>query len=126
MDAAAAGAAVLGPDDVLPGVVDVVTEGKVEAVFEKMVVGDSARSIELHHVRDLEHSDGMILAFLPKEKILINADLYVPPAPGAPAPTVTGGMRTLQLNMKKLGFDVTQHVRDRVGVHHTLRATARQ
>jgi urease subunit gamma/beta len=41
MDAAAAGAAVLGVDDVLPGVVDVVTEVKVEAVFDdgtRMVV----------------------------------------------------------------------------------------
>ena len=41
MAAAAAGAAVLGPDDVLPGVVDVVTEVKVEAVFDdgtRMVV----------------------------------------------------------------------------------------
>ncbi len=41
MEAAAAGAAVLGPDDVLPGVIDVVTEVKVEAVFDdgtRMVV----------------------------------------------------------------------------------------
>lgn len=41
MQAAAAGAAALGPDDVLPGVVDVVTEVKVEAVFDdgtRMVV----------------------------------------------------------------------------------------
>jgi urease subunit gamma/beta len=40
-EAAAAGAAVLGPDDVLPGVTDVVTEVKVEAVFDdgtRMVV----------------------------------------------------------------------------------------
>ena len=39
--AAAAGAMVLGPDDVLPGVVDIVTEVKVEAVFDdgtRMVV----------------------------------------------------------------------------------------
>ncbi|MEP7203145.1 MAG: urease subunit gamma [Ilumatobacteraceae bacterium] len=41
MDAAAAGAAVLTPDDVLPGVPDVVGEVKVEAVFDdgtRMVV----------------------------------------------------------------------------------------
>jgi urease subunit gamma/beta len=41
VDAAAAGAAILGPDDVLPGVLDVVTEVKVEAVFDdgsRMVV----------------------------------------------------------------------------------------
>ena len=41
MAAAAAGAAVLGPDDVLPGVTDIVREVKVEAVFDdgtRMVV----------------------------------------------------------------------------------------
>jgi urease subunit gamma/beta len=39
--AAAAGASILGPDDVLPGVLDVVTEVRVEAVFDdgsRMVV----------------------------------------------------------------------------------------
>ncbi len=34
LDAARAGASVLGPDDVLPGVIDIVTEVKVEAVFD--------------------------------------------------------------------------------------------
>jgi urease subunit gamma/beta len=41
MDAARAGASVLGADDVLPGVIDIVTEVKVEAVFDdgtRMVV----------------------------------------------------------------------------------------
>src|SRR3954447_8127494 len=41
MDAAAAGAAVLGHDDVLPGVADIVREVKVEALFDdgtRMVV----------------------------------------------------------------------------------------
>ena len=52
----------------------------------------------------------MLMAYLPKEKILINADLYVPRDPGAkPAPPTTG-MRTLYLNMKKLDLDVAQHV----------------
>src|SRR3990170_3006835 len=40
-EAAAAGASVLGPDDVLPGVTDVVTDVTVEAVFDdgtRMVV----------------------------------------------------------------------------------------
>lgn len=41
IEAAARGASVLGPDDVLPGVIDIVTEVKVEAVFDdgtRMVV----------------------------------------------------------------------------------------
>jgi len=56
------------------------------------------------------HVDGMLMAYLPKEKILINSDLYVPPQPGAAPAAPTAGMRTLNLNMKKLKFDVTQHV----------------
>jgi urease subunit gamma/beta len=42
-DALAAGRAVLGPDDVLPGVADVVTEVSVEAVFD-----DGSRLVVVH------------------------------------------------------------------------------
>ena len=40
------------------------------------------RSIELYHVDGLNHSDNMLIAYLPKEKIVINADLYGPPPAG--------------------------------------------
>jgi len=33
---------------------------KVEGVIEKMVIKDEARSLELHHVMNLDHSDGML------------------------------------------------------------------
>jgi hypothetical protein len=52
----------------------------------------------------------MLMVYLPKEKILINADLYSPPAPGAPPPTLTAGIRTLYRNMLKQKLDVAQHV----------------
>jgi hypothetical protein len=52
----------------------------------------------------------MLMAYLPKEKILFNADLYSPPAPGAPPAAPTASMRTLQQNIKKLKLDVLQHV----------------
>jgi len=52
----------------------------------------------------------MLVAYLPKEKILFNADLYSPPAQGAPPPAApTAAMRTLQLNMAKWRIDVEQH-----------------
>mgnify|MGYP003351869027 CR=1 FL=1 len=95
----------------------------------KYVVSDDERQMQVWHVQDMayeigesyikvpgpsvargNHSADMLMVYLPKEKILINADLYVPPAPGAPPAPPSGGMRTLQLNMKKLGFDVAQHV----------------
>ena len=49
---------------------------------------------------------------LPKEQIamLINADLYSPPARGAVLPTPTAAMRTLYQNMRKQKLDVAQHV----------------
>jgi hypothetical protein len=52
----------------------------------------------------------MLMVYLPKEKIMINADLYVPPEPGAKPTPPTAGMRTLALNMKKLGLDAERHV----------------
>ena len=50
------------------------------------------------------------MAYLSKEKILVNADLYSPPAQGAPMPTPTAGMRTLYQNMRKQKLDVARHV----------------
>ncbi|MGE3843391.1 MAG: hypothetical protein AB7I50_17610 [Vicinamibacterales bacterium] len=95
----------------------------------KYVVSDDERQMQVWHVQDMayeigesyiklpgppvargNHSADMLMVYLPKEKILINADLYAPPAPGAPAAPPSAGMRTLNLNMKKLGFDVAQHV----------------
>jgi hypothetical protein len=52
----------------------------------------------------------MLIAYLPKEKLLLNADLYSPPPEGTPAVTPTAGMRTLYQNMLKLKLDVAQHV----------------
>jgi glyoxylase-like metal-dependent hydrolase (beta-lactamase superfamily II) len=48
----------------------------VESVGEKRTLSDSFRTLELHSLRDSAHDDGMVIAFLPKEKILIEADLY--------------------------------------------------
>jgi hypothetical protein len=56
------------------------------------------------------HSADMLMAYLPKEKVLINADLYSPPAQGAPMPAPTAGMRTLYQNMRKQNLDVARHV----------------
>jgi hypothetical protein len=52
----------------------------------------------------------MLMVYLPKEKILLNADLYTPPAQGAPPPAATPGMRALNTNIQRLKLDVAQHV----------------
>src|SRR5262245_7423285 len=79
---------------------------KVEGVIEKMVIKDETRTLELHHVADLEHSDAMLVAYLPKERILFTADFNVP-APGQP---VSPSIATLVENIERLQLDFDTHV----------------
>jgi glyoxylase-like metal-dependent hydrolase (beta-lactamase superfamily II) len=50
----------------------------VEGVGEKRVLTDGTHTIELYHMQNFGHHDGMLLAYLPKEKVLIEADGYNP------------------------------------------------
>lgn len=79
---------------------------KVEGVVEKLVLQDETRTIELHHVAGLEHSDAMLLAYLPKEKILFTADFNPPPA-GQP---VSPSIATLVANIERLQLEFDRHV----------------
>jgi glyoxylase-like metal-dependent hydrolase (beta-lactamase superfamily II) len=97
----------------------------------KYVVTDGERMLEVIKVQDVayelgdrsyaqgNHSVDMLIAYLPKEKILFNADLYSPPAQGAQPTPPTPGMRTLQQNIRKQKLDVLQHApaHGRVGTH---------
>ena len=79
---------------------------KVEGVIDKMVLGDSTRTIELHHIKNLEHSDAMLVAYLPKEKILFTADFNVP----GPGQAVSPSIATLVENIERLQLDFDRHV----------------
>jgi glyoxylase-like metal-dependent hydrolase (beta-lactamase superfamily II) len=50
----------------------------IETVTEKRTLSDSLRTLDLHVIRDNPHHDGIVIAFLPKEKMLIEADVYTP------------------------------------------------
>ena len=66
--------------------------------------------MDIHPVQGLNHNSNMLIVHLPAEKILINADLYSPAAPGAQPPAVNPNMTTLRQNIQRLKLDVTQHV----------------
>ena len=55
-------------------------------VGDRMTMSDGTRSVELHHIKDSHHTDSFLLVYLPKEKLLIEADAYTPRAPNAPPP----------------------------------------
>ncbi len=82
----------------------------IQTLTSKYTVSDGTRTMDIHPVQGLNHNSNMLLVYLPTEKILVNADLYSPQAPGQPAPTVTPNMTTLQNNIQRLKLDVTRHV----------------
>jgi glyoxylase-like metal-dependent hydrolase (beta-lactamase superfamily II) len=86
-----------------------VSEGYTfETVGQKHVLSDGTRTMEIYNVQGLQHAQGMVMAYLPQEKIVMEADLFTPPAPNAPMPTmVTASHRTFYNNVQRLGLDVT-------------------
>ena len=84
------------------------SEGYIfETLREKYVLGDATRLIELHNVQGLAHAAGMLIAYFPNEKLLVEADLYTPPGPGRPLPDApNASARALYRNVQRLGLDV--------------------
>ena len=56
---------------------------KVETVEEKRVYSDGTRTVEMYHIYPTPHSNGLIVAYMPKEKVLFQGDFSV--NPGQPA-----------------------------------------
>ncbi|PYS45853.1 MAG: hypothetical protein DMG13_31170 [Acidobacteria bacterium] len=85
------------------------SEGYIfETAREKYILGDDTRTVELYNVAGLAHALGMLIAYFPKEKIVVQADLY---NPQAPAPNASN--RTFYQNLQRLKLDVTTIV----GIH---------
>jgi glyoxylase-like metal-dependent hydrolase (beta-lactamase superfamily II) len=83
----------------------------IEAVGEKKVLTDGTHVIELYHMQNFGHHDGMLLAYLPKEKVLLEADGYNPQAATA-APPSPPSPYTVSLadNIQRLKLDVQRIV----------------
>ncbi|WP_240347979.1 hypothetical protein [Methylomonas sp. EFPC1] len=75
----------------------------------KQVISDGKRNIEIHALSGNSHNDAFVAVYLPKEKILIEADAYTPQAANAPAPTsVNPYSLNLYENVQRLKLDVGQ------------------
>ena len=78
-----------------------------ETVRENFWLADGTRSMHVSYVQPLAHVEGMLIAYLPIEKIVIEADLYDPPASGEHhSATATGANRSFYRHVKRLGLDV--------------------
>ena len=77
----------------------------IEGMATKRVFTDGTRTLEVHEIKGLPHADGMLLAYLPKEKIIAYADMYNVPAPTAPAAPPTAGFVVMVENLERLKID---------------------
>jgi len=82
----------------------------IEAVGDKRVLTDGTHTVELYRLQSFGHHDGMLIAYLPKEKVLIEADGYNPQpltatAPNPPSPytvSLLDNIRRLKLEVQRI------------------------
>jgi glyoxylase-like metal-dependent hydrolase (beta-lactamase superfamily II) len=80
-------------------------KARVEAVGDKKVYSDGTRTVEMHHVPGAPHSNGLMVAFIPKEKILFQGDFSV--TPGQPA---NDHVKALVPVLEKLNLDFERYI----------------
>jgi len=79
------------------------------ATFDDKLLLQGDHPIEIHRIAGSGHNDAFALVYLPKEKVLIEADAFTPLAAGAPAPTPANPYsQNLLENIQKLNLDVAQ------------------
>lgn len=80
-------------------------KARIEAVEEKRVYSDGTRTVEMYHVYPAPHSNGLIIAYIPKEKVLFQGDFSV--IPGEPA---NDHVKALVPVLEKLNLDYDRYI----------------
>src|SRR5882724_11821575 len=79
----------------------------VEGVGERRTLTDGTRTVEIYRIQGILHHDGMLMVYLPKEKLLSQADAYTPVPPNATPPTPPSPFNVaLAENIARLKLDV--------------------
>ena len=92
---------------------DRLEQSKKTAMFEtfsdKHVVTDGRRAIEIYPIQGSGHNDAFVMVYLPRERILAEADAFTPAAADAPPPTMPNPFSVnLYDNVQRLKLDVRQ------------------
>ena len=86
-------------------------KAKILATGAKHVLQDATRTLEIHHIQGNPHNAGIVMAYLPKDKLLVEVDVYTPLAPNATPPsTPNAASVNLYENIQRLTLDVNQIV----------------
>jgi glyoxylase-like metal-dependent hydrolase (beta-lactamase superfamily II) len=88
----------------------------IETVGDKRVITDGTRSLELYHLKGNLHELTLLMAYLPKERLLIQADAFHPRPGAAPLPAPSPFTTNLVDNVDRLKLNVDQVVHIHGGV----------
>jgi glyoxylase-like metal-dependent hydrolase (beta-lactamase superfamily II) len=78
----------------------------VDPVRDKKVYSDGTRTVEMYHVDPVPHSNGLLVAYFPKEKVLFQGDFSLPAA-GQPA---NDHVKALAPILEKLKIDYQRYI----------------
>lgn len=94
----------------------------IETFTKKRVFSDGDMVVELHDIGPTSHVDEIVLAYLPRERLIFQGDLLILPDRGEPGPANTLAAEFLQA-IERLGLDVQTiaGVHGRVGTLDDLR-----
>ena len=73
----------------------------------KLLLDDPLHPVEVHEIVGSGHNDAFAMAYLPKERLLVEADAWTPTPPGAGQPAVVNPLWiNLDDNIRRLNLDV--------------------
>lgn len=81
-----------------------------EGVVGARVLSDGTRDLAVYHYAGNMHNAGMLMVFLPHERILIEADSYTPPANAADPPGAVPNLAHFVETVERLRLDPEQVV----------------
>jgi flavorubredoxin len=81
-------------------------KARVETVAAKKVYTDGVRVVELYHAAPVPHSNGQLIAYFPKEKVLFQGDFSLP----APGQEANGHIKALVPVLEKLNLDFDRYI----------------
>ncbi|HLI85137.1 MAG TPA: MBL fold metallo-hydrolase [Bryobacteraceae bacterium] len=80
-------------------------KAKIETVLEKKVYSDGTRTVEMYHVYPAPHSNGLLIAYIPRERVLFQGDFTV--TPGQPA---NDHVKALFPVLERLNLDFDRYI----------------
>jgi glyoxylase-like metal-dependent hydrolase (beta-lactamase superfamily II) len=99
-----------------------------EGVSGTRTFSDGTRTVQVHFIEGSPHAQGFMMAWLPRERLLVEADAFTPGAPNSAPPAQPNALHVnLVTNIQRHGFDVDRilPLHGRVVPFSELRTAAR-